>query len=247
MSEPKWNPASLPDEAWPSEVAFIPFVGPRYVEGWGGHRVLLLGESHYRKEGKTERPEDTRPFTKGEFSPLAAPQRNERWGGFWDALDRLLLNKDDYDASEAAEAWSKTAFANQCQVFAGSAANQRPLARDMAAGGDILHEHVLPILRPTVILVLGRFTWRTLRHGTPMPQLKPYLAYGVHRHGGSRHLKERSIWRIDYRGGSAWMTWVYHPSWHIDTWQDRAGALRHLLWLPSLCQSQAPVSGSGGG
>jgi len=226
-----WDPAAIPDEEWPAEVAFLPFVGERYKDGWNGHRVLLLGESHYRREGMTDQSEDTRLFTKKEFSPMAHPERTERWGGFWDALDRVLIGKKDYTPSEAAEAWDRIAYINQCQVFAGTESFHRPSAKAMAAGGDILHGHVLAILKPTVVLVLGRFTWQTLRHGMHMPQFDPYIAGGAHRNGSSRFQKERSIWRLDYEGGAAWMTWVYHPSWHIDTWEDRAGALRRLLKL----------------
>lgn len=165
-----WDPATLPDEAWPPEVAFLPFVGRRYKDGWNGHRVLLLGESHYRKEGLTDRPEHTRSFTQAEFAPMASPQRTEAWRGFWNALDRLLVGQEYSGPTAAANAWERVAFVNQCQVFAGTAANHRPSAASMRDGGDILHEHVLPILRPTVVLVLGRFTWDTLRHGTHSPR-----------------------------------------------------------------------------
>ena len=225
------DPAALPIEDWPQEVAFVPFVGQRYLEGWNGHRVLLLGESHYRKEGLTDRPEDTRPFTREEFAPMANPGRTERWGGFWDALDRVLVGEQDYTPLQAAEAWERVAFVNQCQVFAGTAANHRPSAASMRDGGDVIHEHVLPILKPSVVLVLGRFTWDTLRPGTHMPQVESYVANGVHRNGPRRYKGLREVWQLDYKGGGAWMTWVYHPSWHIDTWKNRAGALHHLLDL----------------
>ena len=224
-----WDPAAISDGEWPAEVAFLPFVGRGYKDGCDGHRVLLLGESHYRKEGMTDRPEDTRSFTKKEFSPMADPNRTERWGGFWDALDRLLVGERDYTPKQAAEAWDYVAYINQCQVLAGTESFHRPSAKALGAGGDVLHEHVLPILKPTAVLVLGRFTWQTLRHGTHMPQFDPYIAGGTIRNGSSRFQKGRSIWRLEYRGGAAWMTWVYHPSWHIDTWEDRAGALRRLL------------------
>lgn len=220
------DPAVLAIEDWPQELAFVPYVGQRYLEGWNGHRVLLLGESHYRKEGLTDRPEDTRPFTKNEFAPMANPGRTERWGGFWDALDRVLVGEQDYTPSQAAAAWERVAFVNQCQVLAGTKSFHRPSARAMGEGCDLLQRHVLPLLQPTIVLVLGRFTWRTLRHGKHAPEFKSFVAEGVR---GNRYQKERSIWRIGYEGGTALMTWVYHPSWHIDTWEDRAGALRYLL------------------
>lgn len=47
------DPALLGVKDWPDEVSFLPYVGRRYLEGFDGRRVLLLGESHYRKEGST--------------------------------------------------------------------------------------------------------------------------------------------------------------------------------------------------
>lgn len=226
-----WDHATISDEEWPAEVAFLPFVGRRYKDGWNGHRVLLLGESHYRKAGMTDLPEHTRPFTRNEFKPLAEPGRTERWGKFWNALDRLLVGQERYEPTEAARAWERVAFVNQCQIFAGTAANHRPSATSMREGGNVVHEHVLPRLKPTVVLVLGRFTWDTLRHGIHAPSVQPYLANDVHRNGRRRYKELREVWQLDYVGGAAWMTWVYHPSWHIDTWQDRARALHHLLDL----------------
>lgn len=59
--------ASLKFEDWPDAVAFVPYVGSRYLEGFGGRRVLLLGESHYREDGWTSDPALTRPFTRDTF------------------------------------------------------------------------------------------------------------------------------------------------------------------------------------
>ncbi|CEE34655.1 hypothetical protein XACJK48_6290021 [Xanthomonas citri pv. citri] len=55
---------SLKFEDWPDAVAFVPYVGSRYyLEGFGGRRVLLLGESHYR--GRVDR----RPRLHSPFHP----------------------------------------------------------------------------------------------------------------------------------------------------------------------------------
>lgn len=90
------------------------------------------------------------------------------------------------------------------------------------------------MLRPDVVLVLGRTAWRIFSHGKLAPGLEPFIAQQARRGEGKgkrRYIESREIWSLDYEGGSALMTWVYHPSWHVDTWQDRAGALRHLLAL----------------
>lgn len=227
-----WDPAALPDEAWPADVAFLPYVGRRYKEGWGAHRVLLLGESHYREDGMTDSPEDTRPFARSHFEGMQQAARTPGQGIFFSALDRLLANSGTPTAAAAAEAWERVAFVNLSQVLAGTASNHRPKIRDMKSGADVLIRSILPILKPTVILVLGRFTWDKLPHGTHVTDIAPFQAMDIHRHARRAHVEMREVWSLDYEGGSAWMTWVYHPSRHIDTWKDRAGALRHLLGLP---------------
>lgn len=67
--------ASLKMENWPDAVAFVPYVGSRYLEGFGGRRVLLLGESHYREDGWTDDPALTRPFTRKTFGDMETCER----------------------------------------------------------------------------------------------------------------------------------------------------------------------------
>lgn len=228
---PGWDPATLRDDAWPPEVAFLPYVGRRYKDGWNGHRVLLLGESHYRADGMTDAPEHTRPFSRLQFDGMQEPAREKGQGIFFDALDRLLTNSATPTPAAAAEAWERVAFVNLSQVLAGTASNHRPKARDMESGANVLVDAILPILKPTVVLVLGRYTWDTFPNGEHAQHVEPYRADDVHRNGRKRYKEVREVWSLDYEGGAAWMTWVYHPSWHIDTWQDRARALHHLLDL----------------
>ena len=226
-----WDPATLPDEAWPEKVAFLPYVGRRYKDGWNGHRVLLLGESHYREDGMTDAPEHTRPFARFHFDGMQNAVREPGQGIFFSALDRLLADSEKPTPSLAAEAWKRIAFVNLSQVLAGTASNHRPKVRHMKDGAEVLVNSILPILRPTAILVLGRYTWDKLPHGTHITDVAPYQATDVHRNGRRNSKEVREVWSLDYKGGATWMTWVYHPSRHIDSWKDRAGALRHLLKL----------------
>lgn len=220
----------VPDEKWPSEVAFLPYIGDCYAEGMLGHQVLLLGESHYRREGFTDSPMITRPFTRDTFSDMGTLERRPEDGRFFLSLDRMLLGSTDIAPSKAAEAWRKVAFVNLSQEFAGTAAAQRPTRAQLRQGGDILVRSILPILRSSIVLVLGRTAWKGLEHGQAADDHSPYIAMRVNRSGGGRrYIEQRDIWRLDYDGGSAWMTWVYHPSWNVDSWEDRAGVLQHLL------------------
>lgn len=221
---------NLGDHQWPDTVRFLPYCGDRYWDGMDGQRILLLGESHYRKEGMSDSLEVTRPFTRDVFRGMAEPIRHTDDGPFFKALDSVLTADGQPDAQDAADAWTRVAFANLSQAFAGSQANQRPRNEELLAGGDVLVEEILPILKPTVVLVLGRTTWRLLRHGKREEGLSPFLAREVNRlNGRRRYIERRDIWSLDYAGGSALMTWVYHPSWNVDTWQDRALALHHLI------------------
>lgn len=224
----------LDGHQWPNEVRFIPYWRDLYWGGTEGRRVLLLGESHYRTVGASDSLELTRPFTQDHFREMALPVRNGRDGPFFKALDLILTGRQDFQLQDAAEAWRRVAFLNLSQAFAGSQANHRPRNEALRDGGDVLVRDILPVLRPDVVLVLGRTAWRLFSHGKVSPDLEPFIARLVNRgegRGKRRYIESREIWSLDYAGGSALMTWVYHPSWNVDTWQDRAGALNHLISL----------------
>lgn len=221
---------SLAGYQWPDAVRFIPYWGDLYWEGMDGVRVLLLGESHYRKEGLSDALEVTRPFTQDTFREMATEVRKAGDGPFFKALDLLLNGRQDFQLQEAAEAWRRVAFLNLSQAFAGSQASHRPRNQALRDGGNVLVRDILPVLRPHVVLVLGRTAWRLFSHGKQHPGLEPFNARHVNRgEGKRRYIESREVWSLDYEGGSALMTWVYHPSWHVDTWQDRSAALRHLI------------------
>lgn len=218
---------------WPDVVRFIPYWGDLYWEGLDGERVLLLGESHYRKEGLSDSLEVTRPFSQDHFREMALPVRKHGGDGpFFKALDLVLVGQQDFDLQEAADSWKRVAFMNLSQSLAGSQANHRPRNEALREGSDVLVRDILPVLKPTVVLVLGRMTWWFLSHGRREPALSPFIAKEVNRKSGRRrYVEERDVWSLDYKGGSALMTWVYHPSWNVDTWRDRSAALRHLIAL----------------
>lgn len=221
---------SLAGHQWPETVRFMPYWGDLYWEGVNGKRVLLLGESHYRTEGLSESLDVTRPFTQKTFRGMAEPVREKKDGPFFKALDLVLTGREDFQLQDAADAWKHVAFINLSQVFAGSQANHRPRNEALRHGGNVLVEDILPVLRPDVVLVLGRTAWRHFSHGKVEPGLEPFIAQQVNRgERGRRYIASREVWTLDYEGGSALMTWVYHPSWNVDTWRDRAGALHHLV------------------
>nr|WP_253190959.1 hypothetical protein [Xanthomonas axonopodis] len=220
---------------WTEAVRFLPYCGELYPEGICGQRVLLLGESHYRKEGISDSLSVTRPFTRETFGGMVTPVRDPRDGPFFRGLDLLLTGRLNFEPEEAANAWKRIAFANLSQVFAGSEANHRPRDSDLRYGGDVLVHQILPVVKPTVVLVLGRTTWLNFRHGRHRPDLRPFVAGQVNRGAGRRrYIEGREIWSLGYKGGAALMTWVYHPSWNVDSWTDRHAALRYLVKMATL-------------
>lgn len=223
---------SMIEEVWPASVRFVPYVGERFSQGFDGQRLLLLGESHYRTEGVSDAVEVTRPYTKNIFQGMATRVRDSSDGPFFRALDLVLTGDSQHSIAEAAEVWRRIAFINLSQSFAGTKANHRPRSQALRDGGNVLVNDILPVLNPDVVLVLGRTAWRFFSHGEPQPGLEPFIAQQVNRGASKpRYIESREVWSLDYEGGSALMTWVYHPSWNVDTWKDRAGALRHLMAL----------------
>lgn len=215
---------------YPVEVAFLPYEGSEYQRRFCKHRVLLLGESHYDSKGEGNGPEVTRGYTREEFGDLAKIDGQKR---LFPCLDQMLVGTENPTPEEAAAAWCRVAYINLSQRFAPNVPGRRsaPLS-DLRTGEELLAKHVLPRLRPTVIVVLGRKTWRAIQRAKEVPDLEPYQAECVNRGGRRRYVERREIYRLSYEGGSAWMTWLYHHSVNIEHWSDRARALRHLLKLP---------------
>lgn len=217
----------LGSDAWPEELGFIPFVGPEYEAGIDGSRVLLLGESHYREDGAENSPEITRPFTNETFGDRILPARNSGDGRFFAPIDRILTGSASPSPAEAADAWKRIAFSNLVQEFAGERAGERPSSRQFKEGSVRILK-AFEILRPDVILVLGREAWTRFDAGFHRAELASFVA-----EVGPRYHREREVWELRYQGGVALMTWIYHPSYNIDGWRNGAGALRHLLQLRS--------------
>lgn len=217
---------ALPPGEWPGELGFVPFVGRRYEEGVGGVRVLLLGESHYRVEGADNTAEITRDFTRTTFADRIEPQRNAGAGRFFPPLDRLLTGNAEPSASEAAAAWERIAFTNLVQEFAGTRAGDRPDESQFKDGSRRIM-HALRLLRPDIVLVLGRRTWTGFDAGARCVEMPGFSAERVR----DKHHREREVWRLSYPGGDALMSWVYHPSRAIDDWRDMNAVLNHLLSL----------------
>lgn len=190
---------------WPDEVGFIPFVGRNYLVGHRGKRVFLLAESHYVKDEEVLRnPSKLRRVTVDEFKDCEDCEDCEArdWGRFYRRLDSILTGSDQPMGPAAADAWSRVAYANFVQQSVGKSASMRPNKSMWASGRKAFRAYV-DRLMPDVILVIGKMTYdRTPAEGGRR------LAGGIIKAAKV----DREIWEVDHPGGSALMSWVYHPS-----------------------------------
>ena len=204
---------------WPDEVGFIPFVGRNYQAGIGGKRVFLLGESHYVKDVEVLRdPFALRLVTVNEFEDCeVATERS--WGRFYRRLDSILAGCVQPSGQEAADAWSHVAYANFVQHSVGTSASCRP-DDDMWRTGEDAFRAYVDRLMPDVILVIGRMTY----DHTPSKGARR-LEGGLIKAPNA----DREIWEVDHPGGSALMSWVYHPSRPNDSVETSIMVFQQLL------------------
>lgn len=196
-------------ETWPESVWFAPFVGERYDQGVDGPRVLILGESHYEKDVSKLAGQDggERGLTWREFCDCELKDQpgSRAWGTFFRRLDNIVTQQLTPDEATAAKKWKHVAFANFIQTPL-ARARQRPKS-ELWKSGKTAFPILLEMLRPQVILVLGAATF----NHTPD---SPGCRIGEIEVGSSQ--LKRSLWKMTYDGGSAFMSWVYHPSWPRD-------------------------------
>jgi len=212
--------------SWPEETFghFIPFVGRRYEEGLEGvGRVLVLGESHYDEDYETSFHLSQRDYTQRIGKLMESKGEGRYSTPFFRKLDQALTGQQSPNVVEAADAWSRIAFANFIPQFVGKDAKAAKLKMHWQEANRVFPS-LINQLCPNVILVLGLTTWRQLAAG----ERTEWSSY-VPKANETRWPKARDIWRMRYEGGYALSTWVYHPSWPFDGWKAMSGTLRHLI------------------
>ncbi len=205
--------------SWAKEVGFLPYVGSDYAEGIDGVRVLLLGESHYiADEASIAKAGGLRFYTRYIFEDCARDGART-WGTFFRRLDSIVARKVDPSDDEAASGWNRIAFANFVQKPVGNGARIRPDSGGWESGRRAF-PHLLGTLAPHVILVVGRQAFNQ----TPDAPGRRIGEITVPSSG-----IPRSLWEMDYAGGTALMTWVYHPSWPRESRQGYVDVFNALL------------------
>jgi hypothetical protein len=152
------------------DMIFQPWVGEHYyTDNRFGHRILILGESHYGDDS-----EATSDFTSRVVQDLAKDQRSS----FFTKVSKVLLglNSSDWlDDKERGDVWDHVAFYNFIQGFVSTEARVRP-TDDMWENSKEPFLKVINTLKPQIILVLGKAL------GANIPELGPEIKVCVIQH-----------------------------------------------------------------
>lgn len=140
-------------------VRFLPWIGQRYELGFGGQRLLILGESHYPWEDDDREltdplpPEVTRDCVSGVIT-------REVWvGDFWKYLEQAHLNVQRWEmAPNGDEFWQSIAFYNFVQVPVGTGPRQAPRWCEFVDARSAFRA-VIQALKPERIVVCGKRLW----------------------------------------------------------------------------------------
>jgi hypothetical protein len=134
---------------------FEPWVGSNYRRnGLNGHRVLVLGESHYGHPH-----EEVSSFT---IECIEGMAKVEKGHAFFTKTAKLLVETSaPLTLDEKKAFWDSVAFFNYVQSFPSSTARKRP-TRTMWETAATVFPSVVAELSPTFILVLGRALYANL-------------------------------------------------------------------------------------
>ncbi|MDA8090569.1 MAG: hypothetical protein M0Z61_10195 [Nitrospiraceae bacterium] len=183
-----------------SKIYFKPWVGRNYGKT-NGIRLLILGESHYGpKESKSD-------FTQ----QLTKAYVNHEWNHrFWTNIMQVIDGRKYWEIDRDVF-WSEVAFYNYIQEPVAETAGVAP-SPDMWAIAEEPFLEVLPLLKPTHIVVLSKRLWKNM------------TSKGERGDDLSVNKVERETRLFPYEGGFARATWLPHPSygfsaneWHPDT------------------------------
>ncbi|WP_196768932.1 hypothetical protein [Xanthomonas arboricola] len=150
---------------------FHPWIGPNYqVLGFSGHRILILGESHYGM------PEDESPsFTVECIEGMAKAKHGH---SFFTKTAKIFLERESgvpLTQSERSNFWDRVAFFNYIQCFPSKTARTRPTPA-MWKFASTVFPLVIQELQPTFVLVLGN----ALKQNLPEIKTKATFFYVPH-------------------------------------------------------------------
>ncbi|WP_263367688.1 hypothetical protein [Edaphobacter bradus] len=162
-----------------TNVAFQPWIGDAFQEGIRGQRILVLGESHYHRcdeDAACRNENDNARKTMHENMTRGVVQ----WWKDNAHPSPLSYRVPKLFNIEKSEFWTRVAFYNYLQSFAGPAARCRPSEEQW---GDLTNaqgfQEILDQLNPNRILVLGKKLWSNLPSKTPPLARQPQQETGL--------------------------------------------------------------------
>jgi hypothetical protein len=139
---------------------FKPWVGDKYKRGGLFHkRVLILGESHYNRDGPALTAGITRQCIRGQINGDGTMAQK-----FWTNITMTFLDHKPTTSEERHAFWHSVAYYNYVQVCVGFRPRVRP-SPSMWRQSEPAFLEVLSTLRPQFILVLGCDLWNRLPPG----------------------------------------------------------------------------------
>ncbi|WP_146030174.1 hypothetical protein [Methylocella silvestris] len=138
-------------------VAFLPWIGKKYDEGFHGRRLLILGESHY-DEWNGEKHVLGNSFTRECILKIIA---REHGAVFWPRLEQALLCEMRFKGwapNGGRPLWDKLAFYNFIQSPISGGPRVRPSSK-VFQESQKRFRLVLEQLRPERVLVCGKGLW----------------------------------------------------------------------------------------
>lgn len=148
------------------KIKFSPWVGLHYNEGIAGHRIMVLGESHYCASESDAVPELTNHIIKDLFD---SDSEHEGYKNTYTKFERALAGRP-LTFSEKREVWNSILFYNYVQVPI-SGARVAPTSQEFSSSEyaffDVLEEYL-----PDYIIIWGERLYNNLpRCGGQLPDL----------------------------------------------------------------------------
>ena len=142
-------------------INYLPWIGKHYsTTGFGGKRILALGESHYCDKSSDATEDITRKVIADLFDPQS---EHEAYKNTYTKFAVALLGRDSLSFEDKERFWNSIAFYNYVQVPM-TGARVAPSQKDFNDSEAAFFE-VLESLRPDIVIVWGSRLYNNLPQG----------------------------------------------------------------------------------
>lgn len=142
-------------------IRFEPWVGSEYEQGLDGLRVVLMGESHYDRDGVGTKASFTRDVVE---TFAIGPQRH----AFFTKAANLIVGAHEHTDETRRAFWNRVAFYNYIQRIVGAEPSAQP-TQEMWQEAPAAFQAMLAQLKPHCVVVLSQRLWKQLPAANPYP------------------------------------------------------------------------------